>query len=192
MQYVTTHPIYPNKFCLYHENDSHYNWFMCGKPITITKNGKKQEIIEIGDQSLFFEKTTGFTYKINSEDLNTKTQQPVTLLILKSCKNVTQDLESATNLGFQGVAYTKDHKNQESHKNNQNNKNNKNSTKRDMICSNVVLIFNKDWLQLSKRCIYTEFCHVHPDIRNIPNHAQNSGKSLDSRNNMLKYIENTL
>jgi hypothetical protein len=215
MQFVHTHPIYPNKLCLYghgpptnsrlvlphcdaeeqvlnsslhkvhNEENNTYNWFLCGKPMTVTKNNKKHEIIEIGDRSLFFEETTGNTYKIDSE------KGPVKLLLLNSAlhaepkflkgssKSNTHSMHDINKLlinsisqGFQGIAHRISFEG-------------KKSSDHDMICSDVVLIFNEDCLQSSKRCPYTEFCGTHPDM-----HIDKNDKHvLNLRNHALEYVK---
>jgi hypothetical protein len=138
----------------------------------ITKDNKKQDIIEIGDRSLFFEETTGNTYKIDVE------KDPVKLLLLKSNSYSAQDLINSQSQGFQGVAYRISQKNQEGNKNNK-------SSNHDMVCSDVVLIFDKDCLQPSKRCPYTEFCSTHPDVHI----GKNDTHVLNLRNHTLEYVK---
>lgn len=182
ISYINASPIYPNKWNFYVEpfyfgQTSNklifeFNWFICAKP---TVDVHKNKVIEVGHYSLFFDKSTGKTYKLKSES------KSCTLKLLEDREFNEKNAKKSIKDGYDGIAIKKSNT----------------SMRCELVCSNAELMFNRDVLELSDRCPYIEHAKTHisflqSNIKTFP-HDENLRKmkpgddSLTLRRLMLNY-----
>ncbi len=143
-------PVYPNKLSfmvLAKDPSLTPNWFLCSSPCD---NPNGDEVLDIDPHTLFFDESTGFSYRIKRDNIE---EHPCYLLDGSSLKNIENhewirsftgnkdDMRCLVDVGCCGIAFKFCKKTFEDH----------------IICTRIELHFNKKVIQRVKMCPYMNY-----------------------------------
>jgi hypothetical protein len=201
---IRTNPVHPNRWRFYMEplmeKVPEFNWFFYGKPY---KDDTFHHVIEIDRSTLFFDRSTGWTYHKRSDP--SKEEGECRLLIVNDNKKRTDDELSklcdrdangdpskdclkrsetlfslALREKYDGIAI----------------KIKTLGNANDLICQDVEFLFNESTLERSTRCPYIEYARSHESYlrslrdRNLPSieKMRPGDDSLKLRAFLLRYL----